>query len=288
MPWNARSKAAVCACLLLAQLSACFVRRRTVVPPGPQQNRPLLTATKDELIQRIHKVSDPIQSFLLKAEMSPSVGRLFGGEVKDYATVGGAILFLKPNDIRVIGQDPVLHTTIFDMASIGNEYRVYIPSKSRFIIGQNDASSESKNKLENLRPIAFEAALLIYPPDPDKETTLLENDSDESKAVYILLIVERGQGELRLARNIYFDRYTLDIIRQKTFDASGNTLSQTRYADWKDYDGVPFPSTIDVQRPEDDYEVYLTADSLKINPPEITPAKFVLEQPPGTQLQPVK
>ena len=200
MPWTARPRLAACVCLLLTLCPACFVRRRTVIPPGPKQNRPLLTATKDELIQRIHKIADPIQSFLLKAEMSPSVGRLFGGEVKDYATVGGVILFLKPDHIRVIGQDPVLHTTIFDMTSIGNEFRVYIPSKGRFILGHNDSPADSKNKLENLRPAAFEAALLIYPPDPNTEVTLLEDDSDESQAIYTLLIVRRDNGELRLAR----------------------------------------------------------------------------------------
>ena len=54
-------------------------------------------------------------------------------------------------------------------------------------------------------------------------------------------------------RNIYFDRYTLDLSRQKTFDKAVNVTSDTRYSNWKDFSGVRFPATIDMQRPVDGY-----------------------------------
>ena len=272
--------------LLLSLLSTgCLVRRRIVAPQGQRVPKPLLSATKEELVQRIHQVFDPIQSFTLKADMSPSIGSLYGGQVTDYPTITGYILFLKPDKIRVIGLDPVIHSTGFDMVSAGNEFRVSIPAKSQFFEGRNDAPAASKNKLENLRPAAFLNALLIRPPDPQADISFVEDDTNETKAVYILMMIGHNGDAYFPIRNVYFDRYTLQINRQKTFDTGGNILSETRYADWTQHNGVPFPSLIDVQRPKDGYEVVLKVTDLKINGGDLTPEKFVLTQPPGSQLK---
>jgi hypothetical protein len=274
--------------LALTVLSSCLVRRHEAAPAAVRQNRPLLSATKDELIRRVHDVTDPIQSFLMKTDLSPTVTNPSEQAVTEYATIGVYVLFRKPDEIRVIGQDPVLHMTIFDMASSGKEFRVYIPRRNRFIVGDNAAPGTSKNKLENLRPAAFLTSLMIYPPDTAAEVTLLENDTDQSNPAYILLIVRREQDQFTLSRNIYFDRYTLQITRQKTFDASGSVVSDTKYSNWKPYNGISFPSEIDIQRPQDNYEVELSLSSLDVNSAQVTSEKFVLNQPPGTELDQLK
>ena len=217
--------------------------------------------------------------------MSPSVGSLYGGQVTDYPTITGFILFLRPNTIRVIGLDPVIHSTAFDMVSIGNEFRVSIPVKSQFLEGRNDSPATSKNKLENLRPAAFLNALLIQAPDPKTEITFVQDDTNETKAVYILMVIGHKGDIYFPVRNIYFDRYTLQIARQKTFDMDGNILSETRYADWGQNNGAWFPSSIDIQRPKDGYEVVLKAIDLKINTPDVTSAKFTLVPPPSAHVR---
>lgn len=288
-PLRARRELAITILLSIVCLPSCLVRKRVVPAPGTakHETRPLLTATKEELIQRIHAASDAIVSFTLKTDMSPSVGSLYGGQITDYATITGYVLFLRPDSIRVIGQDPVIHSTAFDMVSTGNDFRVSIPLKSQFFIGENSAPANSKNKLENLRPVAFLNSLLIRPPDPGVLTTL-ENDTNETKAVYILMMLQKDQDQLRLVRNVYFDRYTLQINRQKTFDRNGNVVSDTKYGDWKPYSGILFPSDIDIQRPQDGYEVELKVLDMKVNAGDITAAKFVLNQPPGSQLKELK
>ncbi len=265
--------------------SGCLVRRRVVAPQGQRVPKPLLSATKDELVQKIHQVFDPVQSFTLKADMSPSIGSLYGGQVTDYPTITGYILFLKPDYIRVIGLDPVIHSTGFDMASAGNEFRVSIPAKSQFFEGRNDAPAASKNKLENLRPAAFLNALLIRPPNAQTDISFVEDDTNETKAIYILMMIGHNGNEYFPIRNVYFDRYTLQINRQKTFDTGGNILSETRYSNWTQHNGVPFPSLIDIQRPKDGYEVVLKVTDLKVNAGDLMPEKFVLTQPPGSQLK---
>jgi hypothetical protein len=272
--------------LALAVTPACFVRRRAVTPPATRRSAPVLAASKDELIQRLHAVSDPIQSFLMTADLSPSVLEPFKGTATDYATVSAYVLFRKPGDLRILGRDPVIGSTIFDMVSNGRQFRVSIPPKQRFLIGNNDAPGTSGNKLENLRPSALLVSLMINPPDPKTDWPLLENDIE--RALYILLIIRHDHDDVTLARQVYFDGHTLEISRQKTFDASGSITSDTKYSDWKTYNGVPFPCTIDIQRPKDNYEVQLSVVSLKINTPEVTDEKFVLKPPPDVQVQELK
>jgi hypothetical protein len=272
-------------CFAVLFSSSCLVRTRVVPPPGkPKLNRPLLTATKEDLIQRIHLFSDPLQSFTIKGDMAPSVGQLYGGKVTDYATITGFLLFQKPDHIRVIGQDPVIHSTLFDMVSTGNDFRVSLPTKNQFVEGANDAPATSKNKLENLRPAAFLTSLMIMPPEAG-DLTLMEDDTNEAKAVYIVQVIHRNGDRLQLMRNIYFDRYSLNINRQKTFDANGYITSDTKYAAWKVFNALRFPTDIDIQRPQDGYELVLSVLDMKINTPQVTPAKFVLNQPPGSQLR---
>src|SRR5271155_5528607 len=204
-------KCAVLLCAATLSSSGCFVRRRVVAPPGPPPKGPVLVATKDELLARIRSFSGPLQSFNMKADMSPSVGSVNGGELTDYATIRAYILFRKPDEIRVLGLDPVVHSsTIFDMVSMGKDFRVFIPSRNNFIRGNDDSPPNSKNKLENLRPGAFLNALVMAPPEA-ADLAVLEDDTDPSKAVYVVLILREEQGQLRLVRSVSFNRYPLEI-----------------------------------------------------------------------------
>ena len=274
--------------LMLLLTSACLVRRRTVVPAGKTVNQPLLKATKEELIGRVHAVADPLHSFQMKVDMAPSVGSLYGGQVTDYPTITGIVLFQRASDIRVIGLDPVVHGTAFDMLSMGNEFRVSIPSKNQFIEGLDNLPANSPNKLENLRPSAFRTSLLIAPPDPNTDITILADDTDETKAIYILMCIHRDGDNYVLARNLYFDRHDLSIMRQKTFDNNGYITSQTRYSGWQKFAGVPFPTSIDIERPQDGYELNLKVTDMKMNDPVVTADKFVLAQPANSVLKVLK
>jgi hypothetical protein len=165
---------------------------------------------------------------------------------------------------------------------------VSIPSRNEFIEGANDAPADSPNKLENLRPDAFFGALMIKPPPAPANLTVLEDDTDETRANYVLLMLRRDGEELRLERSVYFDRYSLEITRQVTFDATGNIKGDTKYQSWRSYGNVQFPSIIDMERPIDGYELVLTVTDLKINTPEVTADRFVLNQPPNAKVRVLK
>lgn len=175
--------------LLMIASSACLVRRRVVTRQGKHDTRPLLTATKDELVQRIHAAFDPVRSFSATLDMTPSLGSVYKGAISEFPAVRGYVVFRKPDSIRIIGLDPVIHSRAFDMVSTGQDFHLSLSSKSLFIEGRNDAPAVSKNKLENLRPVAFLRSMLIYPPDTDTELPVLVDDTDEEHALYILLIL---------------------------------------------------------------------------------------------------
>lgn len=286
LPYRRRLVCVVC--LAAMWLESCLVEHHRTAPPGHVSNRTLREATKEQLIDFLRVDFDPIQSFNMSADMSAATGKLYGGELTEYATVRTYVLFLRPDNIRVLGLDPVLHSsTIFDMVSTGSQFRVYIPSKNRFITGSNNAPPSSNNALENMRPETFLHSLIVEPPAAT-DTTLLENDTNENQAIYILFMAGEENGSLRLNRAVYFDRYTLRVVRQKTFDLTGNIVSETLYSDWKPYGEITYPSVITIRRPQEGYEVTMTVLDLKMNPRNVTAAKFVLPPPPGTQLTVLK
>jgi hypothetical protein len=274
--------------LAILPTAGCLVRKRTVPPPPQSHNLPPRTASKEELIQLVRRASEAIQSFSMRADISPSVVGQNGGELTDYATIRGYFLFHKPDEIRINGLDPVVHSAmIFDMASAGTGFRVYIPSKNRFLEGSNDAPAKEPGKLENLRPAAFLDALLIAPVDA-ADLTMIEDDSDNSQSQYILLAARMDAGQLRLVRAVYFNRFNLEIQRQRAFNAAGAIVSESHYSGWKDFGGIWFPSSITIRRPLDGYEVGLSVVDLKFNLPDVTPDRFVLEPPQGTRIETLK
>ena len=278
------------ALLLLATLSAagfsgCFVRRRIITRRGAKASPVLLVADKQTLIDRIARQYQTIQSFNATVDMVPALGSSEKNKITEYKDVRGYILFRRPAEIRIIGLYPVVRNKAFDMVSDGKNFRLYLPSQNRFIIGSNElTSAPSKSKIANLRPQHFLEALLVTPIQADEKPELM-NYTDEDNADYILhLSHQQADGTLVPARSIWFNRINLHMARQMVFDPAGNILTDARYSEWQNYDNVPFPKTVDIERPQDEYGVVLTVVKMEINR-GVADNKFVLEQPEGTQLQ---
>ncbi|MDQ6665278.1 MAG: hypothetical protein M3Z23_12890 [Acidobacteriota bacterium] len=288
MPPAPRIANALGLCLALLVLNSCLTHQRSIVRQGNQPaKQALLSATREELAKRISDRYRQVKSFSATVDMTPSVGSVYKGSITEYrvADVLAYILFRKPDEVRIIGKTPVVRSTAFDMASDGTDFRLYLPAKNRFVEGRNDLPATSPNKLENLRPAAFATSLLIRPVDPETEFSVLFDYTDEEHAFYILLIMRRIKGgDPLLARNVWFDRLSLQIVRQQTFDDWALITSDTRYSKWQNYSGIPFPNTIDINRPEDGYGVLINITKLDMNA-EIGEDRFILQQPEGTQLQ---
>ena len=265
-------------------LTSCVERVRTIVRAGHPASQMLLTATKAELIQRVADNYASLLSFSATVDLTSSVGSVNKGKIKDYANITTYIDFRKPDDSRIVGILPVVHTTAFHMVSDGKEFRVSIPLKSRFIEGRNDAPANSANRFENVRPQAFLSGMLIKPINPATDLALFVDDTTETTAFYQLGIVRKTGDDIVPYRRITFDRVNLQIVEQREYDESGAIVSLSTYDNFKIFNNIRFPSRIEISRPKDEYGIVLLVEKMEINKP-VDDLRFVLTRPEGSELQ---
>ena len=272
------------AALLLAT-PGCMVRRVTHIH-APSQGIPARDATLAELVAKTNAWSNSIHTLTAAVDLEPTAGSVYSGVIKEYHDVKGFILLATPSTIRLLGQAPVVRTNIFDMVSDGEEFRLYIPTKQKFIVGKNAFQHPAKNALENLRPQHILQALLVPPVDSEHETVYREklDRHSEPKRYYVVNILEpQPERHVILRRKVWFDREDLELVRLQFYDPDGACNEDVRYSSYQDFQGTHFPAHIELSRPEEDYSVTITVEKAMFNG-TIAPEKFDLKKPEGAEL----
>jgi outer membrane lipoprotein-sorting protein len=260
-----------------------MLRRETRIKAS-QVPPPALEASLTDLVARIDSKSESVRTLTATVDLEPTAGSIYSGIIKEYHDVRGFILLEKPALIRMVGQAPVVRTNVFDMVSNGEEFRLYIPPLDKFIVGRTAFRRPAKNSLENLRPQHILEALLVPTLDASHEKWFLEEAEEGGSRFYVVTVVEpAGSEELRLKRKVWFDRADLELVRMQFYEAGGLYVEDVRYSDYRDFQGITYPSHIEVARPIEDYRLAITILKATFNQP-IEADKFVLTQPPGTQL----
>lgn len=271
-------------------LSGCLFRTRKV----PQELAPvaLKTATKPQVVDYINNEAGKIQSMQATVDIDTAVGGAKKGRVIEYEQIRGYVLARKPAMLRMIGLLPIIRNRAFDMVSDGQEFKVWIPPKNRFVEGRNNVITPNPQQpLENLRPQVIYDALLLREIGPD-ETPVLEDSSETitgdkghkyEQPDYVIDVIRGKKEDAWLSRKIVFSRLDLLPNRQLIYDQTGALVTDARYSQYKDYGGVQFPSKIEIKRPEEEYDITLTIVKVDMNQP-LGDDKFVLEQPPGAQV----
>jgi len=261
----------------------------------PPRSKPVvLDATRDELLDKYNEIAHGVKSVNATVDLKPTAGSKYSGVIEEYHEVKAFLLAQRPAQIRMIGQAPVIGTTIFDMASDGETFRVYIPSKTKFLVGSVAAERNSNKPIENLRPQHLLEALL-WPEVRKEESVLFEEFNDETARYYVLTVL-RGGYRTEILRKIWFDRSNLQVSRLQTFGPKGILLSDVHVSDWQPLLGnqensasstpgvvSAFPRQIRIERPHDDYRLDLQIIKLRLNE-DLPPERFKLEQPAGTEL----
>jgi len=279
------------ALVLVLFSSGCLFRARKV--ERVVSGAPLKTATQQELIDYVNREAAKIRTMQATVDIDASAGGAKKGKVTDYQEIRGYILARKPNMLRMIGLLPVVRNQAFDMVSDGQDFKLWISPKNRFIIGKNNEQvSDGKQTLENLRPQHIYDALLLREVDPEKEIAVLENEEEivrdkngkqVEQAAYHLDIVRKGEHGWFLSRKIIFSRTDLLPHRQLVYDDHGNLATDARYEKYKDYEGITFPAQIDIRRPREEYDILLSVVKLQLNG-TLADDKFTLEQPSGAEV----
>ena len=255
-------------------LSGCvWTTRKLPVPRAPSI---MQTVAPDQLVARRNQRWEALDSLNATVEVQASELKSKEGVARDYTSFRGHILMRKPELLRVLGQVPVLGSRMFDMASDGKSFTLYIPSKSLAIEGLNSVEKKSANQLENLRPGFFLDAMVVRGLAPDDLYSVVTDSETVEDAArkhlftvpeYILSISRRKPGSQQLipVRVVTFRRDDLLPSQQDIYDSDGNLETQVNYTDYSDFDSVRFPSTITIKRPLEEYQIVLTVESVKEN-----------------------
>jgi len=275
-------------CLLLATLASisygCVPKNGVTVHTkiAASQIPVAKDATREELLEAYNLSARNTRSLNATVELKPTAGSKYSGVIDEYHEVKAFLLAARPAEIRVIGQAPVIGTTVFDMASDGETFQVSIPSKKKFLVGAVAAERSSSKPIENLRPHHLLDALL-WPEIRKEESVTLREFNDENARYYVLTVL-RGGYQVEVLREIWFDRSDLRVKRMQTFGPKGLLLSDVRLADWEPLDGAAsFPRSIRIERPHDDYKLDLQVAKVNLND-DIPAERFKLEQPAGSEL----
>jgi outer membrane lipoprotein-sorting protein len=271
-------------------LSGCLFRTRKV--DRQISTAPLQSATQQELIEYVNSQAAKLQSMQATVDIDASVGDQKNGRITDYQEIRGYVLARKPAMLRMKGLFPVVRNTAFDMVSDGQAFKLWIPAKNKFFTGMNrEGSFRPHQRLENLRPQHIYDALLLREVSSD-EIAVLENSYETvldakkhrvDQPDYELAVIKQGQNGWFLSRKISFSRTDLRPHRQMIYDQQGNVVTDARYDKYQNYNGIEFPGSIEIERPQEDYDITLKMVKLELNHP-LKDEQFVLAQPPGAEV----
>ena len=268
---------------ILLSFAGCAVKSEkrvspAEIPPPPREASPA------ELIARVNARSEAIRTLVATVELEPTAGSVYSGVIKEYHDVPGFILLKTPRLIRMIGQAPVVRTTLFDMVSDGEQFRLSIPPKNKFIVGRTGFRRTAKNSLENLRPQHILDAFLVPAIDLEKEKFAEEEAEEGTQRYYVVSVLDApGGSELILKRKVWFERTDLDMTRLQLYGPRGTFVEDVRYTAYQDFAGVRFPSKIEIARPAEDYRLVIRIEKATFNQP-IAAEKFELQKPEGAEL----
>ncbi|MBI4466056.1 MAG: hypothetical protein HY656_01340 [Acidobacteria bacterium] len=297
MPGKSLKLATLALCSLpLLGLGGCGVKKTERLPA--EKVLTLRTATLEELVGRLRQQAEAVTFINAQTELVPSTGSAYSGVIEEYHDVRAFVLAERRPEgaanrhhIRVIGQAPLVRKNIFDMAADDREFRIFLPTKNKFIVGPTRLARRSEKPIENLRPQHLLEALFLSAPQRQPLALLFLEENEFAGRRYYA-VTEMAQPEdspearypiWQLSRKWWFDRTDLSLVRAQRFDAEGRLLADVHYHGWGKTDGVSYPREIELVRPQEDYRLKLLVKELKLNQP-LPAERFELERPAGVEL----
>ena len=277
-------------------LTGCFRTTHIVQRTQPPD---MYRSTSVENLERIVSERDAnIKTLNAAVLLTASTGGGKEGKVVTYTSFKGYIFVRKPNDLRVLLQLPVLGSRALDMVSTDNHFTLVYYSPGHGDIwrqGTNTVTTPSKNGLENLRPPVFFDSLTVPGVSEDEfvslteSTRVLQPPSKHQPAIeepdYDLVVLKRGTGNaLHTARVVHFSRVTLLPFQQDIYDSTGEVVTSATYDKYQEFNGIQFPTVINISRPLDEYTLKLQVTKLTLNQ-SLENDQFELKIPEGVKVQ---
>ena len=277
-------KAEIVLILLLLFPASCISRKRVL--PEEQRLLPAKTATRGELVQDLEAKSNSIQTLQGTVSLDLSGGGAKSGVLTEYHQTTGYVVVDRPKQIRFKVVAPIVLSTIVDMVSDGGQYRVSIPVKNQFFVGDVNAPANSKTALVNLRPQHLLDGLFIdVRPYLNKAQvkSVLEEAVQGRRSYYVLSFINIGGSEAQLMEKLWIDRTDMQVSRKQVFAKEGRLETDVEYLDYQSEGAESFPQTVVIQRPLEEYTVKMTFLKAAFNQ-KLADDTFNLERPDGSEL----
>jgi hypothetical protein len=252
----------------------------------------VMTATADQLVKAVNDRCNEIHSLRTIVNFQVTEGGPRKGKERTYTSFSGYILQRKPGSLRVAGY---LVLPAFDMATDGESFKLWIPSRNKVFEGSNAVTKESSNPLENFRPSVFADSLLVGCISPDDLVTLTSETRTELDAKskqptiqpdYVLTVVRRkgNSQELIPERVIHFRRTDLQLYQEDMYDAKGTIQTTALYGPMQTFGQQKFPGTVTIKRPLEELQILITIQKLTVSL-AISDDKFQLQTPEAATIQ---
>jgi outer membrane lipoprotein-sorting protein len=270
--------------LLLLGQTGCIATKRVV--PADLRPLPAKTVSRADLLTGLEEKSKQIRTLQATVALDASGGAMTTGVLTEYRETKGFLIVDRPSHIRMKAQAPLALATVFDMVSDGKQYRVSIPIKNKFIVGNANTPGKEKNPILNLRPQHIVNALFVdivpYMANSQVRSTL-EEAVDGRRSYYVFSFINIGEDVAQLMEKLWIDRTNLEVTRKQIFGLDGKVDTDVQYSGYELQGEVAFPSVILIQRPTDDYSLKMTFQKTSVNE-KLAADAFNLEQPPGAEL----
>jgi hypothetical protein len=277
--------------LLLPLLNGCLVHTRIV--KRATMPSVVMTATADQLVKVINNRCNEIHSLSAIVNFKLTEGGPRKGKEQTFTSFSGYILRRNPGSLRVAGY--LVGLPAFDMATNGESFKLWIPTRNKLFEGSNAVTKESSNPLENFRPSIFADSLLVGCILADDLVTLTSETRTEldakSKQLTIRpdydLTVSRRKGnsqELIPERVVHFSRTDLQLYQEDIYDAKGTIQTTAIYGPMQMFGQQRFPGTVIIKRPLDELQILITIQKLTVNR-AISDDKFDLNIPETATIQ---
>lgn len=264
--------------VLMTVSTGCLYETKRVAPPLVATR----TATLDELLTQMERLG-AINSIRATVDLGLSFLKDDKEHIKTLTDVRGIVLAERPDKARIQAQYPVTHQTAFDMVSDADEFSVYLVWKKRFIQGPTAVDVRSEERAENIRPQHVIEPLLIDPPQED-EHPAMDNQARDGRLYQVVIFQKQVSGHGIITRKAWFDRATMELNILEIYDDDGNIVTSAVYEGWLADEGVPYASTVRVNRPIDGYTLVVHMRDPGIN--ETVPEDgFTLEPPSGVPVE---
>jgi hypothetical protein len=251
---------------------------------------PLLTATREDLIERIKDEESKIGTLSATVGIVASNTGAEPGKILTEKEVVGHLTLVRDPSPQSTAVSPLLRNRSVEMDTNDPGFDLLIPSHDQFTVPDDDVVRVSGQPLAVLGLKVIYDALLLHPINRESEFAVLEQGEHEAsdpgtqKLVlqpdYTLDIIKHDEQGYRLSRKTLFDRTDLQPHEEIIFDQTGSIETDVRYDEYKEFNGVLFPTRIRIRRPEEEYSLEIRVIKLSINGP-VADDQVVLGQTHG-------